>query len=127
MPGPGNGPPGDLYVDVHVRPDPRFERHGDDLVTRLRVSFATAALGGEATVDLPDDTQVHVEIPAGTQPGSVLHVRGKGIPRLDRSGRGDVHVLMDVAVPTKLSRRAKKLLKELEAELANDEAEAHAS
>lgn len=128
MPGPGNVPPGDLYVDVHVQPDPHFERHGDDLVTRLRVSFATATLGGEAAIDLPDDTRVTVDVAPGTQPGSVLHVRGKGMPRLDRSGQGDVHVLMDVTVPTKLSRRAKKLLKELEAELASDdEAEVHAS
>jgi molecular chaperone DnaJ len=127
MPGLGEMPPGDLYVDVQIAPDERFERQGDNLGTRLRVSFATASLGGKADLELPDGTHVTVDIPAGSQPGSVLMVRGKGVPRLDRSGRGDVHVLVDVMVPTKLSKQAKKLLKELEEELGDSEAEAYAS
>jgi molecular chaperone DnaJ len=127
MPGPGETPPGDLYVDVQLRPDERFERQGDTLGTRLRVSFTTASLGGKAELELPDDTRVSVDIEPGTQPGSVIVVRGKGMPRLDRSGRGELHVLVDLAVPTKLSKQAKKLLKELEEELGDSEAEAYAS
>lgn len=117
MSGPNGSPAGDLYVDVEIEPDKRFERHGDDLVTRATVSFATAVLGGEIEVALPDETEVTLAVPAGTQPGSVLPVEGKGMPALDRSGRGDLHVLLTIAVPTKLSRRGQKLLKELEEEL----------
>jgi molecular chaperone DnaJ len=127
MPGPGNAPPGDLYVEVQLAPDERFERQGDNLGTRLRISFATASLGGKSEIVLPDDTRIDVDVPAGTQPGSVLVVRNKGMPRLDRGGRGDLHVLVDVLVPTKLSKQAKKLLKELEEELGGSEAEAYAS
>ena len=127
MPGPGDAPPGDLYVEVQIAPDERFERHAENLGTRLRISFATASLGGKSEIPLPDDTRVTLDIPAGTQPGSVLVVRNKGMPRLDRSGRGDLHVLVDVVVPTKLSKQAKKLLKELEEELGGSEAEAYAS
>ena len=127
MPGPNQTPAGDLYVDVQVAPDERFERQGDTLGTRLRVSFATASLGGKAEIALPDDSKVVVDVAAGTQPGAVVMVRGKGMPRLDRSGRGDLHVLVEVMVPTKLSKHAKKLLKELEEELGQGEAEASAA
>jgi len=128
MPGPNGSQPGDLYVQVEIAPDPRFERQGDDLGTRVRVSFATASLGGTADVELPDQSLVVAEIAPGTQPGSVLVLRSKGMPRLDRSGRGDLHVVVDVAVPKKLSKRAKKLIQELGEELSSSgEAEAHAS
>ncbi len=128
MPGPEGAPPGDLYVDVELTPDPHFERHGDSLGTRRRVSFATASLGGEVEVELPDESVVTAKIPAGTQPGTVLAINGKGMPKLDRSGRGNLHVMVEVVVPGKLSKRAKKLIQELDEELATDEPpEAHAS
>jgi molecular chaperone DnaJ len=127
MPGLGDSGAGDLYVDVQIAADERFERQGDNLGTRLRVSFATASLGGKAELQLPDDTNITVEVEPGTQPGSVVVVQGKGMPRLDRSGRGDVHVFVDIMVPTKLSKKAKKLLQELEEELGDAEAEAYAS
>lgn len=117
MAGPAGTPPGDLYVDVEVEADPRFERQGADLATRVRLSFVQAALGARVEVALPDETLLAVEVEAGTQPGSVVTLRGKGMPRLDRRGHGDMHVVLDVAVPKKLSRRAKKLLLELEEEL----------
>lgn len=117
MPGTQGGPPGDLYVDVELQPDDRFQREGHDLLTRARISFAEAALGGEATVDLPDDSKVTVEIPAGTQPGEVIQLKGKGVPRIDGRGRGTLHVEVHVAVPTELSTRAKDLLRQLEEEL----------
>lgn len=122
MPGPAGAPPGDLYVDVDIQPDEHFERHGDDLATRHHVSFADAALGAGFEITLPDGQTVKGEVRAGTQPGTVIRVPGKGIARLDRQGRGDLHILVEVAVPKRLSRRAKKLLKELEAELSDHEA-----
>ena len=117
MPGPAGTPPGDLYVDVNVEPDARFERNGYDLAIRERVSFVDAALGGEVSVELPTGNKVTAEIKAGTQPGTVLTVPGEGVPRLDRRARGDLHILIDVHVPTRLSKRARKLLEELDEEL----------
>lgn len=117
MAGAPGAPPGDLYVDVQVEPDESFERQGYDLIARERVSFADAALGCELEFELPDGSAVTVPVKAGTQPGTVLSVRDRGIPRLDRRGRGDFHVMVDVVVPKKLSKRARKLIEELEAEL----------
>ncbi len=128
MPGVEGTPPGDLYVEVEITPHPHFERHGDELGTRTRVSFATAALGGEVELTLPDDSTVVAKIPPGTQPGTVLAVNGKGMPRIDRSGRGNLHILVEVVVPAKLSKRAKKLIQELQEELGSGETpEAHPS
>ena len=117
MPGPNGLPPGDLYVDIEVESHPSFERQGADLGTRASISFAEAALGATLEVVLPDDTKVTAEVKPGTQPNAVIVVRGQGMPRLDRHGRGDLHVAVDVRVPTKLSKQAKKLLRELESEL----------
>lgn len=119
MPGAQGAPSGDLYVDVAVRNDERYERDGADLIVREFIAFSEAALGTELSVELPDESQVRVEVPKGTQPGTVLTLRGKGIPRLDRRANGDLHVFVSVIVPKKLSRKAKKLLAELDAELAN--------
>ena len=118
MPGSQGGPPGDLYVDVELLPDERFQRDGHDIGTRTKVSFAEAALGGEVTIELPDETSLTVEVPAGTQPGDVITVKGKGVPRVDGRGRGTLHVEVQVNVPTTLSPRARDLLRELEEELA---------
>jgi molecular chaperone DnaJ len=123
MPGPGAAPAGDLYVDIEVEADPHFERHGNDLGTRLTLSFAEATLGTVTKLVLPDQREVTVKVDAGCQPGSVVVVKGEGAPRLDRGGRGDLHVMIGVKVPKKLSKNAKRLLQELEAEL-NGEAEA---
>jgi molecular chaperone DnaJ len=117
MPGMTGASPGDLYVDVEVEGHPDFERDGVDIGTRRRVSFAEAALGGHLELELPDATKERVEWPAGTQPGTVLTVKGKGMPRLDRRARGDLHVLLEVEVPRKLSRKARKLVEELRQEL----------
>jgi molecular chaperone DnaJ len=122
MPGPNGLPAGDLYVDIEVEADPRFERQGADLGTRATITFAEAALGSQIEIEMPDDTTVHADVQPGTQPNSVIVVRGHGMPRLDRHGRGDLHVAVDVQVPTKLSKHAKKLLRELDAELGGREA-----
>jgi molecular chaperone DnaJ len=119
MPGPGGAPAGDLYVDVDMEDDARFERDGADVVTRVTVSFVDAARG--ARVQVPsieiDDSTLPLELPAGTQPGAVFTMKGQGIPRLDGRGRGSLVVAVQVEVPTSLSARAKELLGELEREL----------
>lgn len=120
MPGPGAAPAGDLYVDIEVEADPHFERHGNDLGTRLTLSFAEATLGTVTKLVLPDQREVTVKVDAGCQPGSVVVVKGEGAPRLDRGGRGDLHVMIGVKVPKKLSKNAKRLLQELEAELTGE-------
>jgi molecular chaperone DnaJ len=121
MPGPPNTQPGDLYVDVEVEAHARFERHGDDLAIRAEVSFAEAALGTEIEITLPNDKVVTASVPAGTQPNEVVRVKGKGMPLLQERGSGDLHVVVGVTVPTRLSKRAKQLLQELDAELGGDD------
>ncbi len=118
MPGPSGAPSGDLYVDVALEAHPDFERDGADLVTRESISFVEAAVGTEFDVVLPDGTEVAVEIPSGTQPGTVITARGQGLQHIGRRGRGDLHVVVNVHVPKKLSRKARKLFEELEEELA---------
>lgn len=118
MPGPNGAPSGDLYVDVAIEAHPDFERDGADLVTRENISFVEASVGTEFDVVLPDGTEVPVEIPGGTQPGTVITARGHGMQHIGRRGRGDLHVVVNVHVPKKLSRKARKLFEELEEELA---------
>jgi molecular chaperone DnaJ len=108
------GPAGKLYVEVVVDADERFTREGYDLIHEVTLSFPQAALGVELDVQLLDDTMLKVEVPAGTQPGEAVTVRGKGVPQLNGDGRGDLHVLVLVQVPKRLSSKAKKLLKELD-------------
>jgi molecular chaperone DnaJ len=117
MPGPAGADPGDLYVDVNVEPHPEFERQGYDLITKQRISFAEAALGSEVSIDIPGGAAVKAKVQAGTQPGSVISIQGKGIPQLDRVGRGSLHIVVEVEVPKRLSKRAKTLLEDLEKEL----------
>jgi molecular chaperone DnaJ len=107
------GLPGDLYVLVHVVPDERFVRDGDDLVTVLDVPAPLAALG--ATFQAPSlDGAVDVEIEPGTQPGAIVALHGKGMPRLRRPGRnGDLRVVVNVVVPRKLSKAQRRLAQEL--------------
>jgi molecular chaperone DnaJ len=117
LPGPMGGEAGDLYVDVELEPDERFERDGTDLATRTSVSFAEASLGTTVTIPLLDDTELAVDIPPGTQPGDVITLKGKGAPRVDGRGRGALHIQVQVEVPRALTARAKSLLAELEEEL----------
>jgi molecular chaperone DnaJ len=108
--GPRGGPPGDLYVHLRVQGHDRFTREGDDLVSRLPVSFAQAALGTHvvfATLDGDED----LVIPAGTQHGRVFRLRGRGVPRVDGRGRGDLLVEVTVETPTKLTKSQEELLR----------------
>jgi molecular chaperone DnaJ len=125
--GPQGGPPGDLYVDIDVQADERFERDGADLFTRARVSFADAALGTTVKLSLLDETELEIEVAPGTQPGEVLSLRGKGVPRVDGGGRGSLHVVVQVEVPKRVSAKAKTLLRELEKELAQPSSDKRAN
>ncbi len=106
------GPPGDLYVQLRVREDPRFLRDGDDLVTAVDVAAPLAALG--TTVDVPTvDGPVELEIPAGTQPHETLLVRGAGMPSLRGRRPGDLRVVINVVIPKHLKREQRELLEQL--------------
>ena len=107
------GPPGDLFVVLHVRPHDIFARHGADLVCELPVSFAQAALGAEIEVPVLRG-KATLTMPPGTQPGQALRLRGKGMPRLRARGHGDVVYQVVVEVPTKLTARQRELLEELQ-------------
>ncbi len=107
--GPRGGPPGDLFVVVSVRKHPQLIRRGTELFVELPVTFPQAALG--ATLSVPTvDGEEEVEIKPGTQPDTAIRLRGKGVPHLRRGGRGDLHVLVDVVVPRKLSKKGRELL-----------------
>jgi molecular chaperone DnaJ len=113
------GPAGDLYVQVRVAADERFVRDGDDLVTIVDVPAPRAALGGRFTVPTLEGDE-EVEVPAGTQPGEVLVLRGHGMPSLRGRSRGDLRVVVNVVVPRRLSREQRKLAEELDASLGED-------
>jgi molecular chaperone DnaJ len=110
--GPSGGPAGHLYVTFHVEPDPRFERDGDDLVTDVKLSFAQAALGAQIQVPTLDGS-VELDIAAGTQPGTVKVLRGKGMPNVHGRGVGDLAVRLTVVVPRKLDGERRRLVEEL--------------
>jgi molecular chaperone DnaJ len=110
---------GDLYVGVRVRLHPSFERDGNDVVTVLNLPFTRAALGTTVTVETLDGEQ-QVELRAGTQPGDVMVLRGKGVPVLNGRGRGDHRVLVNVMLPQRLTDDQRRLLAEFEAAVAED-------
>lgn len=111
-PGPRGTKPGDLYIRIRVRPDPRFRRDGDDILTRRLISVAQAVLGAKVAVDTVDGP-VELTIPAGTQSGKLFRMRGKGMPSVGRGSRGDQIVEVVVRIPEKLSRDEKKLYQQL--------------
>jgi molecular chaperone DnaJ len=114
--GPRGGLPGNLYVVAHVDPHPLLRRQDTELFFDLPVSIAQAALGARLSVPTPDGDE-WVEIRPGTQPGTELRLRGKGVPHLRRQGmRGDLHVHVDVRVPARLSGRQRELLEEFATE-----------
>ncbi|MFL5843076.1 MAG: molecular chaperone DnaJ [Solirubrobacteraceae bacterium] len=111
--------PGDLYVLVRVRPDERFVRDGEDLITVLDVPAPLAALGARLEVDTLSGLQP-VEVAAGTQPGAVVLLRGQGMPVLRRPGRnGDLKVVVNVVIPRKLSKEQRALLEQLSATITD--------
>jgi len=108
------GPPGDLYVVLHVKEHPFFEREGNDLHCVIPVSFAQAALGAEITVPTLEGEHV-LKVPEATQSGTTIRIKGKGVPILNSHGKGDLYVEVRVQTPGKLNKRQRDLLHELEA------------
>ena len=108
--------PGDLYVLIHVAPHRHFKRYEDDLLYNLTISFAQAALGTE--VQIPTlEGNTNLRIQPGTQPGEIVKLRGKGMPRFRGYGRGDIQVRVDISVPRKLTTQQRTLLEQLAKEL----------
>jgi len=111
-PGANGGPAGDLYVDVHVTGDPRFERRGRNVTTSVKVPLTQAILG--TTVEVPTlDEPVTLKVPAGTQPGTTMRVRGRGVPQSGKNPAGDLLVTLGVSVPKKLTKHQRALVEQL--------------
>ncbi len=109
--GQAGAPAGDLYVLIKVREDERFVREGDDLITVLDVPAPLAALGGTLEVPtLEEDSSTPLEVPAGTQPGEVIVLRGQGMPALRRGRQGDLRVVVNVVIPRRLTQEQRELL-----------------
>jgi molecular chaperone DnaJ len=107
------GPPGDLYVQIHVKPHNLFTRKGNDLLCEVPISFAAAALGGD--LEIPTlDGRVNLKIPEETQSGRLFRLRGKGVKSVHGGAQGDLICRVNVETPVKLTRRQKELLRELD-------------
>ncbi|MBS7650123.1 MAG: molecular chaperone DnaJ [Candidatus Bathyarchaeia archaeon] len=111
--GPRGSPPGDLYVTVHIRPHPIFERRGADLYCEVPITYTQAALGGKISAPALNG-KIELRIPPGTQSGTIFKIAGKGMPKFNEYGRGDEYVRVNVTVPTRLTKRQRELLIELE-------------
>ncbi len=118
-PGAKGGPAGDLFVTIRVKPHSLFKRQGNDVVCDMPITFVQAALGSELEVPTLDG-KVKYNIPEGTQTGSIFRLKGKGIPYLRGSGRGDQYVKVEIEVPKKLNEKQKAALKEF-AEISGDD------
>jgi molecular chaperone DnaJ len=112
-PGLNGGPPGDLYVEIHIKPHPVFQREGDDLHCEMPVSFGTAALGGD--LDLPTlSGKATITVPEGTQTGKTFRLRGKGVKGVRSGYPGDLYCHIVVETPVRLTEHQRKLMKEFE-------------
>ncbi|MCA1594897.1 MAG: molecular chaperone DnaJ [Chloroflexi bacterium] len=122
------GPPGDLDIVIHVAAHDRFQRRGVDLIVELDVSFPQAALGSSLSVPTLDGS-TELQVPAGTQPGQVFRIRGAGMPDLNGRGKGDLHAVVRIPVPEKLTDRQRQAIEELAAafdeKLAHSKSESH--
>ena len=118
-PGINGGPDGDLYIVLNVRPHKLFERRGQDLWLEIPISFNQAALGDEIVVPTLEE-KVSYKVPAGTQPGTVFRLKGKGIKNLRNSRKGDLYVKVTLEVPTKLNKKQKKAIEEMGAAVTDD-------
>ena len=108
------GKAGDLYIKIHVKNDSRFHRDGDTISTVLNIKLSDALLGGEYEVETLDG-QMKVKIPENITFGEILRVKGKGVP-IDKTHRGDLHIKVNIILPKKLSRKAKRAIEELKQE-----------
>jgi molecular chaperone DnaJ len=123
--GSGGGPPGHLYVVVHVQEHEFFRREGNHLFCEVPVNFPTLALGGEIVVPTLDGTE-RMKVPEGTQTGTTLRLRGKGMPDVNGRGRGDLLVTVQVQTPKKLNKEQRHLLEQLARALPNEKFEPRA-
>jgi DnaJ-class molecular chaperone len=113
--GQSGGPSGDSYLVISVRPDRRFERRGDDLVTKLQAPLVTLVLGGQLRVPKPDGKELALKIPEGTQDGRVFRLSNQGMPRLeDPKKRGDLQVEVHALLPERLTQKQRELFRELQ-------------
>jgi curved DNA-binding protein len=112
-PGRGGGPAGDIYVRVHIRPHAVFRREGDDLYVRVQVPLDVALLGGEVPVPTLAGGSVSLKVPPETQNGTRLRLRGLGMPRVGREGRGDTYAEVDVRLPAPVPPEARELAEKL--------------
>lgn len=109
---PAGGPPGDLYLQIDIEPDPIFTREGDDLLVRVDIPYSGICLG--TTIDVPTlDSPKRVKVPAGMQPGQKIRLRGYGIAARGKKPAGDLYAVIEVAVPKTLTPEQKKLLEQL--------------
>ena len=115
-----SGGAGDLYVVIHIKPHPKFNRNGLDLHTVKQILFTEAAVGAKINVETIEKETEKLNIPPSTQNGDVFKLRGKGMPGLHGRGKGDLYVEIQLKTPTKLTRKAKALLEELNNELKNN-------
>jgi molecular chaperone DnaJ len=111
--GENGGPAGDLIVVTRVASSDTYERRGDDLIVQVPVSFSTAALGGKVDVQTPEGA-VTLKIPAGSEDGKLLRIKGRGAPRLNGSGKGDVLARIRIQVPKRVNKKEKELLEQLQ-------------
>jgi molecular chaperone DnaJ len=111
--GSNGGPAGDLVVLARVDASPVYERRGDDLVVNVPLSYATAVLGGKVDVPTPDGA-VSLKIPSGSEDGKLLRIKGRGAPRINGSGKGDVLARVRIQVPKRVNKKERELLEELQ-------------
>ncbi|NLJ33531.1 MAG: molecular chaperone DnaJ [Firmicutes bacterium] len=120
--GDNGGPTGDLYIYISIRPHRYFTRQGADILYEVPLTFTQAALGAE--IEVPTlHGKARLTIPQGTQPGARFRLRGKGVPRLRRGGRGDQHVRVTIQVPTKLTAKQRRILQEFAETLREEKAD----
>ena len=119
-PGTNGGPRGDLLVEIYVSENPKYQRNGSDLYSVKYISYPTAVLGGDVTISTPYGDEVY-SVKAGTQTDTQIRLRGKGMPSVRNENiKGDLFVKLIIEVPTKLSQKAKELLRSYEAECTGE-------
>jgi molecular chaperone DnaJ len=119
QPGLNGGPAGNLYISINVKPHQFFKRRENDILLNLDINVAQAALGADVSIPTVDGNAT-LKIPAGTQPGKVLRMRGKGVPHLRGNGRGDQLVIINVGIPSHLSKEQRQLFEQLANSLGSE-------